>query len=113
MIVNTDNAEHYTWGNDCDGWHLLNNDNLSVIQERMPPGTAEVYHYHNNAQQVFYILQGEAVFTIDEKEMIAAKGDSLHVSPHIVHKIENRSADELLFLVISNPRSHGDRVIVE
>ena len=23
MITSINNAEHYTWGSSCDGWHLL------------------------------------------------------------------------------------------
>ena len=30
------NAEHYVWGDGCDGWHLLKHPDLSVIQERVP-----------------------------------------------------------------------------
>ena len=52
-------AEHYTWGEGCDGWHLLKSDNLSVIQETMPPGTAEVPHYHRHSRQFFFILEGD------------------------------------------------------
>ena len=25
-IIDIDNAEHYNWGDNCDGWHLLKND---------------------------------------------------------------------------------------
>jgi hypothetical protein len=25
------NAEHYLWGGDCDGWHLLQRNDLSAI----------------------------------------------------------------------------------
>jgi hypothetical protein len=39
-------AEHYVWGDVCDGWHLVKSPSLSVIQERVPPGGAEVKHYH-------------------------------------------------------------------
>jgi len=38
-IKNTNNAEHYLWGDNCDGWHLLKTDSLSIIQENMPPDT--------------------------------------------------------------------------
>ena len=43
-------AEHYAWGAGCDGWHLVRAPALSVIQERMPPGAAEVRHRHAVAQ---------------------------------------------------------------
>lgn len=38
MKISKANAEHYLWGGDCDGWHLVKNQNLSVIHERMPSG---------------------------------------------------------------------------
>lgn len=56
MIKNQTNAEHYIWGAHCEGWHLVKTDDLSIIQERMPPGTAEKRHYHQHAQQFFFIL---------------------------------------------------------
>jgi hypothetical protein len=42
--VTLNNAEHYIWGEGCDGWHLLKGDDLSVIQERVPPGNFETKH---------------------------------------------------------------------
>jgi len=27
-------AEHYIWGDQCDGWHLVKNNDLSIIHER-------------------------------------------------------------------------------
>ncbi len=103
-------AEHYTWGNNCDGWHLLQSASLSVIQERMPPGTAEQRHVHGRAQQVFFILSGEATFEIGEETVRVTANEGLHVPPHIPHRIINPGPWELHFLVISEPRAHGDRV---
>ena len=48
--VSRENAEHYRWGVDCDGWHLVKDRQLSVIEEFMPPGAAEVRHYHERSQ---------------------------------------------------------------
>ena len=39
--ISAQNAEHYRWGPHCDGWHLLKSETLSVIQQRMPGGTAD------------------------------------------------------------------------
>ena len=46
-IVDTTNTEHYSWGNNCDGWHLVKSESLSVIKETMPGLTTEQLHYHN------------------------------------------------------------------
>jgi mannose-6-phosphate isomerase-like protein (cupin superfamily) len=58
--VSISNAEHYVWGQVCDGWHLLKSDGLSVICERVPPGAGEIAHYHERAHQFFYVLSGRA-----------------------------------------------------
>jgi hypothetical protein len=33
-------AEHYIWGQVCEGWHLVDRADMSVIAERVPPGKA-------------------------------------------------------------------------
>jgi mannose-6-phosphate isomerase-like protein (cupin superfamily) len=110
MTTSTDNAEHYIWGNQCDGWHLLKSDTLSVIQERMPPGTGEQLHYHERAQQVFYILTGTATFEVDGETKIVYERQSIQIPKNTKHRILNNSNADLHFLVISEPKSHGDRV---
>jgi hypothetical protein len=55
--VSVANGEHYTWGGICDGWHLLRAEGLSVIEERMPAGTFEQRHFHQQARQFFYVLE--------------------------------------------------------
>jgi mannose-6-phosphate isomerase-like protein (cupin superfamily) len=113
MIRSINNAEHYNWGGQCDGWHLLKSDTLSVIQERMPPGTAEQLHFHQHAQQLFYILSGVASFELDGVIKIVGSGQSIHVAKNSKHRIANNGEEDLRFLVISEPKSHGDRVTYE
>jgi mannose-6-phosphate isomerase-like protein (cupin superfamily) len=105
-------AEHYTWGGQCDGWHPLNNPELSVIQERMPAGTAEVRHFHHRAQQFFYILSGEAVMEIDGRFARLSAGQAIWIPVGIPHQMKNESGEDVHFLVVSQPPSHGDREMV-
>jgi len=113
MSISRENAEHYQWGNQCEGWHLVKNRELSVIEESMPPGTAEVRHHHLKAQQFFYILDGEAVMEREGQATVLGPGDGLHIPPGTRHQIRNRSSRPVRFLVISQPPSHGDRVTEE
>ncbi len=112
MVTSIQTAEHYTWGQQCDGWHLLKTDTLSVIQERMPPGTTESLHFHSNAQQLFYILSGVASFSLEGQTYSLYANESIHVLPGQVHQISNLGKEELHFLVISEPKAHGDRTNV-
>ena len=112
MKVSKDTSRHYIWGGNCDGWHLVDTDSLSVIEERIPPGGGEVVHYHERAQQLFYVLAGVATFEIDGVETAVQPGEGCHVRPGVRHRIRNLGADDLRFLVVSQPKSHGDRVNV-
>jgi mannose-6-phosphate isomerase-like protein (cupin superfamily) len=107
--VSIDNAEHYNWGDGCNGWHLLKTAGLSVIQEKVPPQKGETLHFHQRAEQFFYILRGTAQLVIDGKTIVLTAGQGLHVPTNVPHRFENPSADTVEFLVVSSPPSHGDR----
>jgi len=111
-IVSSENAEHYTWGGVCDGWHLLKTSNLSVIQERVPPGGTEVKHYHEKAYQFFYILTGEATIEIKDKKFVLDSSEGISVPPNVPHRLLNEGNQDLSFIVVSSPMSHGDRIPV-
>jgi mannose-6-phosphate isomerase-like protein (cupin superfamily) len=108
--VSRENAEHYRWGNDCDGWHLVKDENLSVIEEFIPSGGCEVRHYHQKAQQFFYILSGELLMEAEGRTTLLRAGSGIRVLPGIHHQVCNPSSGAVRFLVISQPPSHGDRV---
>jgi mannose-6-phosphate isomerase-like protein (cupin superfamily) len=108
--VSRDNARHYTWGEDCQGWDLVWNGSLSVIEESMPPGAAEQIHRHHVAQQFFYILAGEAVMEFGDQKVAMGPGQGVAVTPDVAHRIRNLSNTEVRFLVISQPSTrNGDR----
>ena len=107
------NAEHYLWGGNCDGWHLVKNETLSVIEEQMPPGTSEVRHYHRKAQQFFFVLAGNAEMELDGDTLMLGAGEGIHIAPEMVHRISNAAGEPLRFLVISQPPSNGDRVVAK
>lgn len=113
MIQSKENSTHYTWGNGCDSWVLNDSRNLSVKQEKMPAGTAEKLHFHARAEQVFYILKGEAVFEINDEKFSVKAGESISIQPQSKHYISNESQDDLEFLVISSPSTHNDRIEIE
>jgi mannose-6-phosphate isomerase-like protein (cupin superfamily) len=111
-IVSHENAEHYTWGGVCDGWHLLKTGALSVIQERVPPGGTEVKHYHEEAHQFFFVLSGEATLEIEDQKWVLGPRQGISVPPKVPHRLLNETKQELSFIVVSAPKSHGDRVLV-
>ncbi|HEY3572171.1 MAG TPA: cupin domain-containing protein [Thermoanaerobaculia bacterium] len=110
--VSAATAEHYTWGEVCDGWRLLKEEQLSVIQERVPPGGAEVMHFHSRARQFFYVLSGIATLELADGAVTFGAGEGVHVPPGIPHRFRNNTGADVVFLVISAPSTEGDRTLV-
>lgn len=104
------NSEHYNWGNNCSGWHLVKSENLSIIEELMPANTSEQKHYHNFSEQFFYILSGTGTFEIENKILEVNKGEGIHIYPRVIHQIKNEKSTDLEFIVISQPTTRGDRI---
>jgi mannose-6-phosphate isomerase-like protein (cupin superfamily) len=101
-------APHYIWGDGCDGWHLVQTPDLSIIEEYMPPDRGEVRHRHMRARQFFYVLQGD--LTIESEGTVWQVGEhaGLEIPPGQAHEVRS-GRDAARFLVISQPASHGDR----
>jgi mannose-6-phosphate isomerase-like protein (cupin superfamily)/GNAT superfamily N-acetyltransferase len=109
-VVSRENAPHYRWGQNSDGWRLVDRGGLTVIQERMSPGSAEIPHYHRNARQFFFVLEGELTIERPGFSQRFGKFEGLEVLPGEPHHVRNCSESEAVFLVVSSPRTHGDRV---
>ena len=103
-------ADHYRWGGDCDGWHLVRATALSVIEERMPPGAREARHRHAAARQFFYVLAGELTMEVDGTRHRLTPRTGIEIAPGAAHQAINESEADVEFLVVSTPPSHGDRL---
>jgi len=108
-IVSKENAPHYTWADQCDGWHLLGSPDLSVIEELVPPGSAETRHIHHQSRQFFYVLDGNATMEVNGVIHELGKDQGICIPPGAAHQLFNHTENNLRFLVISSPPSHGDR----
>jgi len=109
-ISSIKNGKHYVWGGNCDGWHLVASENLSVIQERVPKGSSEVRHLHNKAEQYFYIISGIATLEVAGVLHVIHPNEGFHVPAGVAHTLSNEHESDLDILVVSTPPSHGDRV---
>ncbi len=110
-VVSKDNPlKHYQWGKGCDGWVFVDEETLSVKMESMPSGTEETLHYHEHAQQFFFILKGRAAFEIDGIVVMLYENQGIQIKPGQRHRIMNVSEDELQFVLCSQPATEHDRI---
>lgn len=108
-IVNRENAEHYNWKTVCDGWHLVQTEELSVIAEKMPPNTFEDVHFHHKSKQFFFVLSGKAEMRLQDRTVRLETGTGIEIMPKELHQMANVSNNPVEFMVISMPKSHGDK----
>jgi mannose-6-phosphate isomerase-like protein (cupin superfamily) len=102
--------KHYKWGENCDGWNFVDENSLSIKLEKMLPHTSEQKHYHEHAQQFFFIIKGIATFEIDDKNLIVKQNEGIHILPMQKHKISNQENEELEFILSSQPSTVNDRI---
>jgi mannose-6-phosphate isomerase-like protein (cupin superfamily) len=102
--------QHYIWGDRCDDWNLVDENSLSIKQERIPAKAAEKKHYHKQAQQFFYILKGAARFEVDNTFIDVAAGEGIHIKAGQHHRIINDTEEDLEFLLCSQPSTVNDRI---
>lgn len=100
---------HYKWGNNCDGWVLLDTETLSVKQERMPAQTSEALHYHEKAQQFFFILKGIATFEVENETYTVYAQQGSHIEAGKKHRIINNTVEDMEFILSSQPSTNTDR----
>jgi mannose-6-phosphate isomerase-like protein (cupin superfamily) len=109
MKVNKFAAEHYNWGEQCDGWLLEQSPERTIIHERMPAGTKEIRHVHRIAKQFFFQLSGVGTMEMEEEVVTLNPHEGITVLPGAWHQMRNDSEEDIEFIVISTPSTKGDR----
>jgi quercetin dioxygenase-like cupin family protein len=51
-------------------------------------------HEHSTMHEIFYILSGKAIFTVEDEDYIATNGTMIHLAPKEMHKIVAQESDE-------------------
>jgi mannose-6-phosphate isomerase-like protein (cupin superfamily) len=76
----------------------------------IPPNTRQRAHFHHKQTEVFYILEGEAIITMNEVEYPARAGDAFICSPGDVHNVWNKTDRDFRLVVfkINLPKEGED-----
>ncbi|MEY4643301.1 MAG: hypothetical protein RLZZ596_132 [Pseudomonadota bacterium] len=60
-------------------------------------------HVHQVQEQVYYVLEGEGVLTLDEARHLMRPHDYVYVPPGVRHSFTNTGTNGLVFLVVTTP----------
>ena len=94
-------TQHYTWGNNCDSWVLADTEGLSGKQESMPAGATDKLHFHNQAQQFFFLLKDTATFYCEANNYTLSEQQGINMPLNTKHFIANENSSQPEFLVSS------------
>lgn len=78
-------------------------DGHSLAHITLPPGKSSLLHYHPQAEESFYILEGHARMRLGDDEVILGPGQAVLVPPPVAHKIINIGETDLKFLAVCIP----------
>ena len=60
-------------------------------------------HVHQVQEQIYHVLEGEGLLTLDGKRHVMRRHDYVFVPPGVRHSFRNTGTTSLVFLVITSP----------
>jgi len=78
-------------------------DAFGFYRGTIEPGSAIAREIHPATTETIYILSGEAIGVVGEREVPLKTGQVLHVEKNVPHGIKNAGSTKLEILVIGNP----------
>jgi quercetin dioxygenase-like cupin family protein len=70
---------------------------------RYAPNAYVAEHVHKVQEQVYYVLEGEGVLTLDGARHLMRPHDYVYVPPGVRHSFTNSGLAGLVFLVVTTP----------
>src|SRR5580704_14228415 len=87
------------WKMLMNGMHLEGQWN-SVEYVLIEPGASVGEHVHARTEEIYYIVSGQAVVTVDGAEIMTGAGDLITAPIGTTHSIANRGPEDVRFFVV-------------
>ncbi len=78
---------------------------------RYAPAAYVGEHVHKVQEQVYYVLEGEGILTLDDERHLMRSNDYVYVPPGVRHSFTNTGVSGLVFLVITTPASDDEEML--
>lgn len=90
------------------------NFNLSLAEATVPAGGKTFLHRHGTSEEIYYIVEGRGIMTLDSEEFEVGRGDTICISPGTPHRIQNTGEELLKIICCCSPAySHDDTELME
>ena len=91
----------------------IKSNRLSVAKFIMEPNTSVPSHFHRASEEVYFVLDGSALMTVDDKSYPITTGDVIMVERGERHQVVTREGERLEFLAITVPAYSDSDFIIE
>ncbi|MDH5573159.1 MAG: cupin domain-containing protein [Gammaproteobacteria bacterium] len=93
---------------------MHNNKAQSLAEAIIQPGQKTIKHQHGKSEELYYILSGQGMMTMNNDIFSVKEKDSIAILPGTPHCIENTGAKPLHILCMCSPAySHADTELLE
>jgi len=92
--------------------NLLDVEYCKVKEIVVKKGGRPSYQYHHKRSEVWVVVQGEAVVTLDGVEEVCGVGAVVAVPVGAPHRVENRQDEDLKFIEVQTGTYFGEDDIV-
>jgi len=80
----------------------------SLAEATLCAGVTTHAHRHTRTEEIYYILKGEGLITVDHEKQPVAWGDAVLIPPGSWHCIANTGDGDLVFLCCCSPPYRHD-----
>jgi quercetin dioxygenase-like cupin family protein len=84
------------------GKTLLDKENGGLKLVKVLPSADYPIHQHPNKTEFIYVLEGNPIITIGEKEYISEKGDFFTLPKSVNHSIKNKNNTNECLLIVGS-----------
>lgn len=93
---------------------LLNGSISMINWALLPIGKSFKAHYHEDMEEIFIILSGEAEITINHETETLKKGDAVLIPPRATHRMTNNSTEDVHYIALGiSKEGKGKTIVVE
>jgi quercetin dioxygenase-like cupin family protein len=75
---------------------------------RYAPSAHVAEHAHRTQEQIYYVLEGEGLLTLDDERHLMRPHDYVYIPPGVRHSFANTGLAGLVFLVVTTPAADGE-----
>lgn len=68
-------------------------------------------HVHQVQEQIYYVIEGEGLLTLDAEQHVMRAHDYVYVPPGVRHSFTNSGLEALVFFVVTTPAEDHEQAV--